>query len=68
VVDASSAVKGPKMTNVERFHELCRQAEAEKDPSRLDEIAKRMLDLLQEEALRLLAREHDEKGQMLQTP
>jgi hypothetical protein len=55
------------MTNVERFHELCRQAEAEEDPSKLDAIAKQMLDLLQEEALSLLAREHEEKDQTLQT-
>ena len=47
------------MTNVERFHELCREAEAETDPIRLDEIAKKILDLLEEEALSLLAREHE---------
>ena len=54
------------MRNVERFRELCRQAEAEKQPSRLDEIAKQMLELLEQELTRLV-REHDEEDQTLQT-
>ena len=55
------------MTNIKRFHELCRQAEAERNPSKLDEIAKSMLDLLHEEELRLLAREHKHSEQILHT-
>jgi hypothetical protein len=45
------------MLNVERFHQLCREAEEAKDARRLFETEKRLVDLLQEEQLELLARE-----------
>jgi hypothetical protein len=54
------------MRSVERFRELCRQAEAEKQTSRIDEIAKQMLELLEQELARLV-QEHEEEDQTLQT-
>ena len=42
------------MIYVERFQELCRQAEREVDPARVHKIREELMELLQEEELVLL--------------